>query len=86
MASERTTIILGDAERAAAKRLAVRWGVTPSEAIRRALLKVADAELVEHRQRRAKQRRAALEKLITLSRGLDVDAELERLSAERDEW
>lgn len=86
MASERTTIILGDAERAAAKRLAVRWGVTPSEAIRRALLKVADAELVEHRQRRAKQRRAALEKLITLSRGMDVDAELERISAERDEW
>lgn len=86
MSSERTTIILGRAERAAAKRLAVQWGVTPSEAIRRALLKVADAELSDHRVRKAKQRRAALERLISVSKGMDVEAELQRISGERDDW
>ena len=86
MATERTTIILGSAERAAAKRLAAQWGVTPSEAIRRALLKVAEVELGQQRARKAKQRGAALERLIALSRGIDVDAELKRIDAERDAW
>ena len=86
MSNERTTIILGKAERAAAKRLAAQWGVSPSEAIRRALLKVADAELGEHRARKAKQRSAALERLIEVSQGMDVAGELARITSERDEW
>lgn len=84
--SERTTIFLGRAERAAAKRLAAQWGVTPSEAIRRALLQVADAEVDAHRARRARERRAALNRLIRLPRKTDVAGELERISQERDAW
>ena len=86
MSSERTTIILGKAERAAAKRLAAQWGVTASEAIRRALLKVADAELGDYRAQKAKQRSAALERLFEVSRGMDVAGELARINFERDAW
>ncbi len=82
--SERTTIVLGPLERRAAKRLAARWGVTPSEAIRRALMRVANAELHEQRERKRRQRVAALEQLIELSGGQDLDAELKRISEERD--
>jgi hypothetical protein len=84
--SERTTIILGPNERRAAKRLAGHWGVTPSEAIRRALMRVAGEELAEHRERKRRQRVAALEQLIRLSGGQNLDTELKRLSAERDVW
>ena len=45
MAPRRTTITLGEKECRAAKSLAARRGVTPSEAIRRALLKVESQEL-----------------------------------------
>jgi hypothetical protein len=83
--SDRTTIILGRAERAAAKRLAAAWDVTPSEAIRRALLRVANEELAEHRARKRRQRGAILERLIKISTGR-VDAEIRRLSEERDAW
>jgi hypothetical protein len=84
--SERTTIVLGPAERRAAKRLAARWGVTPSEAIRRALMRVANQELDEHRERKRRQRLVALEQLIELSHGQDLDAELKRMADERDAW
>jgi hypothetical protein len=84
--AERTTIILGPAERAAAKRLAAAWDVTPSEAIRRALLRVANEELVEHRARKGRQRTAVLEQLIKISKGSRVDAEIQRLSEDRDTW
>jgi hypothetical protein len=82
--SERTTIVLGAIERRAAKRLAARWGVTPSEAIRRALMRVANEELHEQRERKRRQRVAALEQLIELSGGQDLEAELKRISEERD--
>jgi hypothetical protein len=84
--SERTTIVLGPAERRAAKRLASRWGVTPSEAIRRALMRVAGEELAEQRERKRRQRVAALEHLIQLSEGQDVRAEIARLVEDREAW
>ena len=84
--SERTTIVLGAAERRAARRLATRWGVTPSEAIRRALMRVASEELAEHRERKRRQRVVALERLIDISEGQNLGAELQRISEERDEW
>lgn len=81
---ERTTIVLDPSEWRAAKHLAARWGVTPSEAIRRALMRVANEELHEPRERKRRQRVAALEQLIALSGGQDLDAELKRISEERD--
>lgn len=84
--SPRTTIVLGPSERRAAKRLATRWGVTPSEAIRRALMRVAHEELEEHRERKRRQRVAALEQLIELSQSQDLEAELKRIAEERDAW
>lgn len=83
---ERTTILLGPSERRAAKGLAARWGVTPSEAIRRALLRVAGEELAEHRERKRRQRLALLEQLIDLSKDQDLEGELARISEERDAW
>jgi len=84
--SQRTTIVLGPNERRAAKRLAAQWGVTPSEAIRRALMRVANDDLDEYRERKRRQRVAALEQLIELSKGQDLEAELQRISEERDQW
>jgi hypothetical protein len=84
--SSRTTIVLGPTERKAAKRLAARWGVTPSEAIRRALMRVANEDLEEYRARRRRQRVAALEQLIAQSDGQDPEAELRRIAEERDAW
>ena len=84
--SERTTIVLGPNERRAAKRLASHWGVTPSEAIRRALLRVAGEELAQQRERKRRQRMAALEHLIQLSDRQDIEAELVRLAEDREGW
>lgn len=84
--SQRTTIVLGANERRAAKRLAAQWGVTPSEAIRRALMRVANEDLEEYRERKRRQRVAALEQLIELSKGQDLEAELQRINEERDSW
>ncbi len=84
--TERTTIILGAAERRAAKRLAARWQVTPSEAIRRALMRVASEELAEHRARHRRKRVVALERLIEISSGQSLEAELRRIQEERDHW
>ena len=84
--SQRTTIVLGPGERRAAKRLAALWGVTPSEAIRRALMRVANEELAEQRERKRRQRVAALERLIELSSGQDLETELRRIGEERDAW
>lgn len=84
--AQRTTIVLGPPERRAARQLASRWGVTPSEAIRRAVLRVAEEELGTARDRRRRHRVAALEALIKLSGKHDVAAELKRISEERDAW
>ena len=84
--AERTTIVLGPDERAAAKRLAAVWDVTPSEAIRRALLRVASEELAKHRAKKARQRSVILDQLIKISKTTQVDAEIRRLKEDRDTW
>ncbi len=82
----RTTIILGASERRAARRLASLWEVSPSAAIRRALLQVEELELGAARARRQARRLAALDRAAKAFRGTDLDGELARLSAERDAW
>jgi hypothetical protein len=84
--ADRTTIILGPSERAAARRLAAAWNVTPSEAIRKALMRVAREELVEQRARKRRQRTTILEQLIRVSKGSRIDEELRQVSEERDRW
>lgn len=86
MATGRTTIVLGDKERRAAKKLAAHWGVTPSEAIRRALLKVEAEELEAARGKARRERVAAFEQLVKLFKGYDPDDELAQIRADRDAW
>jgi hypothetical protein len=88
MAGHRTTIVLGKGERRAARNLAARWGVTPSEAIRRALLKVESEELDEAAERRIRHREANLQRLFAAFKGrrAALKGELKRISAERDAW
>jgi hypothetical protein len=86
MANNRTTIILGDKERRAAKRLAALWNVTPSEAIRRAVIKVDEAEVPASSERAKKARAAALDRARDVFRTMDVEAEIARISEERDHW
>lgn len=84
MASGRTTIILGDKERRAAKKLAAHWGVTPSEAIRRALLKVEAEEFEASRSRTRRERLAAFEELVKLFEGYDPQDELDQIREDRN--
>lgn len=88
MATKRTTIILGEGERRAAKNLAARWGVTPSEAIRRALRKVEAEDLEKASERKRRQRLANLPYLLRAFQGHQrgLKSELARISAERDAW
>jgi hypothetical protein len=86
MAPGRTTIILGDKERRAAKKLAAHWGVSPSEAIRRALLKVEADEFEAARSRTRRDRVAAFEELIKLFDGYDPQDELNRIREDRNAW
>jgi hypothetical protein len=86
MPPRRTTIVLGERERRAAKRLADLWGVTPSEAIRRAVVRVDEAEVPASRQRVRRARAAALEQARDVFDGMDVEREIARIQAERDDW
>jgi len=49
-------------------------------------MQVANEDLVEYRERKRRQRVAALEQLIELSKGQDLEAELKRISEERAGW
>mgnify|MGYP001574389076 CR=1 FL=1 len=82
----RTTIVLGERERRAAKKLAAHWGVTPSEAIRRALLKVEAQELEATRSRARRERVAAFQELVKLFDRYDPEEELARIREDRDSW
>lgn len=82
----RTTIVLGEKERRAAKRLAALWGVTAAEAIRRAVIKVDEAEIPASRERAKRQRAAALDRARDVFVGMDIDAEIDRINEERDDW
>jgi hypothetical protein len=85
---KRTTIVLGAGERRAAKTLAARWGVTPSEAIRRAVLKAEAEETEDAAERRRRARIANLDALFAAfsPSKSKLKQELKRLSEERDAW
>ena len=84
MAPARTTIVLGDKERRAAKKLAAHWGVTPSEAIRRAIMKVEGQELDASIQRRRRARVEAFQELVALFDDYDPRDELDQIREDRD--
>jgi hypothetical protein len=77
----RTTVLLDEPARLAAKRLAARLDVTPSEVIRRALVRYHDDLLGSANQTRRKRVAAAL-RLAVLLEGNDAEAEVRRLKKE----
>jgi hypothetical protein len=77
----RTTLLLDDASRRAAKRLAARLRVSPSEVVRRALVHYSDHVLGVSAERRGR-RRNALKQLEVMFQGHDARGETERLKAE----
>ena len=79
----RTTILLDDEVRAAARALAGQYGCSVSEAIRRAVLRHRDAVLGFSTARR-KERMRVLEELFDLFEGHDAEEEIRRLK-EQDE-
>ena len=83
--AHRTTIILDDETRAAAKDLAHRLSCSTSEAIRRAILRYRDACAGVPPERRQRRTEAA-KQLIELFDGHDADAEIARLKAENEHF
>lgn len=83
MASQRTTILLDDETRLAARELAMRYGCSVSEAIRRAVIRQRDASMGIPAGAR-KERTKALERLFELFDGNDPDEEVGHLK-EQDE-
>lgn len=79
--SFRTTIILDDDARSAARELAHRYGCCTSEAIRRAILRQRDAVLGVPPARR-EERLRVLEQLIEQFEGNDPADEVRRLKEE----
>lgn len=79
--SSRTSILLDDATREAAKQLAATYGCTMSDAIRLAIVAHRD-RVVGVSEERRKARRDALEKLIDVTTGNDPAVEVSRLKAE----
>ena len=79
--SYRTTIILDEETRRAARELALRLDCSTSEAIRRAIIQQRNQVLGVSSDRRVERRRA-LERLIELFEGHDVDEEIARLKTE----
>ena len=81
--STRTTILLDDEVRAAARELAHRYGCSASEAIRRAVLRHRDAVFGISRMQR-KTRVQTLQRLFLLFEDHDAADEIRRLK-EQDE-
>lgn len=79
----RTTILLDDEVRAAARELAHEYGCSTSEAIRRAVLRHRDTVMGLSPERR-KARVEALQRLFVLFEGHDAEDEIRRLK-EQDE-
>jgi hypothetical protein len=79
--ASRTTLVLDEEARAAARQLARRYGCSLSEAMRRALVRQRDAE-VGIPARRRRERARALRRLFDLFAGNDPAAEVRRLKAE----
>ena len=79
--AHRTTLILDEEARAAARQLAVVYGCSTSEAIRRAVVRHRDAVYGVPAASR-KQRKQALKRLFELFEGHDAAEEVARLKAE----
>jgi hypothetical protein len=79
--ASRTTLVLDDKAREAARQLARRHGCSLSEATRRALVRQRDAEIGVPRRRR-RERVLALRRLFDLFAENDPRAEIKRLKAE----
>lgn len=79
--AHRTTILLDDETRRAARELAARLDCSVSEAIRRAILALRREALGVSEQRR-RERLAAFERMIDLFEGHDPETEIRRLKAE----
>ncbi len=79
--SSRTTVVLDERAREAARQLARRYGCSLSEAMRRALIQQRDAEAGVPRERR-RERVRTLRRLFGLFAGNDPRAEVRRLKAE----
>ena len=79
----RTTIVLDEATRSAARELAQHYDCSMSEAIRRAVAHERDRVAGVSAEFRAR-RRQALAQLFTLFEGHDVEAELRGLKREDD--
>jgi hypothetical protein len=81
MPSVRTTIVLDPRSRLAAKTLARKLGVTPSEATRRALLFFQE-HVCGVTKEEIDRRKVAFTKLMELMDGNDPEAEIRRLKRE----
>jgi hypothetical protein len=79
--AHRTTLMLDDETRKAARELALRYDCSMSEAIRRAVLRHRDSVLGVPEEER-EVRTAALYRLFELFEGHDPEAEVRRLKAE----
>jgi len=77
----RTTILLDEGTRKAARELAVRYDCSVSEAIRRAILAQRRQALGVSEERR-RERLEAFERLVELFEGHDAEGEIARLKAE----
>jgi hypothetical protein len=79
--AHRTTLVLDEKSRKAARELAGRYGCSVSEAVRRSLLRQRDAEVGIPVSRR-RERLVAFKRLIELFEGNDPEAEIRRLKAQ----
>ena len=79
--AHRTTLILDDEARKAARQLALCYGCSASEAIRRAVIRHRDAVCGVPEERR-RERRKILEHLFELFEGHDAKEEIRRLKAQ----
>ena len=78
--AHRTTLLLDDETRAAARELARRYGITVSEAIRRSVIRQRDLVVGPEEGRRAERLRA-LRRAFELFEGNDPAAEIRSLKA-----
>lgn len=79
--TQRTTLVLDEQSRAAARQLARRYGCSVSEAIRRSVIRQRDAEMGLPARRR-RERALVLRRLFELFDGNDPAAEVRRLKEE----
>lgn len=77
----RTTLLLDPESRKAARELALRYGCSTSEAIRRAVIRQRDAAFGVPAEGR-KERVATLKRLFELFEGNDADDEIQRLKSQ----